>query len=78
MTDFFQVIKLSPQEATAAMAEAEIVRILAGTYKPEGIVHWLTHRNWDLDGAIPRDLLAQGEHDRVIRYAQQIVQGDPV
>lgn len=55
--------------------EAEIRRVLALTYTPDGVEAFLAGRNALLEDRRPVDLIAQGEGDRVLGLAEAMADG---
>ena len=49
--------------------EVRARRLLAEVYTPEGVDRWLERPHRCLDGAVPLDLIEQGDGERVLRLA---------
>jgi hypothetical protein len=53
---------------------AETVKLLLDSLSPGGVADWFAAENRYL-GACPIDLLAAGEHDRVLEAARAFIEG---
>lgn len=56
---------------TGAEVELEVARLLIDVYTGVGVEIWLTSSNRNLGGT-PRDLIAAGETDAVLREASRV------
>jgi hypothetical protein len=53
----------------------DLITSLLDTYRPEGVLIWLTSGNRDLGGYSPRDLIRDGEWDALLEIANRLAGG---
>lgn len=63
------------EDARRERYENRIHEILAGTYTPEGIGIWLDAKNAMLSGSSPRETIAGGDGEVVLRCAERVAGG---
>lgn len=70
-----------PAAARIAAIEAErasflrLVESLLDTYRPEGVLIWLTSGNRNLGGYSPRQMIADGDWDHLLDEADRLAGG---
>lgn len=53
----------------------ELIDALLDTYRPEGVLIWLTSGNRNLGGYSPRQLMAEGEWQPLLDEAERLAGG---